>query len=118
MPLDAVILNRVHTSCLQNESQRTVLGDRIRSSGPRSLLQTCEEQARAAGEPHRLLGVLLRSIVDHELLAAGDRSRIDSLAEETARDLLMAEVPRFSRDVYDLVGLKTIVDALFPEEGA
>ena len=117
LPLAGVILNRVHESGLSDPALRERVRARLREDGPRPMLASAEAAAlEAAGaEPlPAVLGPLLRSFVDTELLAAGDRARITELAQGPARGLALAEIPSFSSDVYDLNGLKRIIEHLFP----
>lgn len=105
LPLEAVVVNRVNQSSLEG-SPAAALQGRLDAEGPRALL----EEALAAGGSE--LEPTLRAFLDQELLAAGDRARIEALRVGSAKDALVHEVPRFSRDVHDLEGLKLVVDYL------
>jgi len=120
MPLDALIVNRVHASSLAHPELRGGLQERLRREGPRAVLEAAEAKAGngSGGEPPELLGHLLRAFLDHELLAAGDRARIERLRRDQGQGLFVAEVPSLSRDVYDLSGLEELVMHLFPSESA
>lgn len=118
MRLDAVIVNRVQPSTVDDEAAREALRARLRTDGPHALLRAVEEAARRAGEPPPLLGAALRAFLDQELHAAGDRRRIDGLAEGPGKGVLVREVPSFARDVHDIDGLKHLVERLFGLQGA
>lgn len=109
MALDAVIVNRVHPSAVAEPDARGHLRERL-AAGPR---QALEGALAAAGPEAAALDPYLRAFLDFELQAAGDAARVAGLREGAARGVLLAEVPRFPRDVYDLDGLKHIVDHLF-----
>jgi anion-transporting ArsA/GET3 family ATPase len=110
MPLAAVVVNRVHESALGDAGLRANLQERLREQGRGEVL---EEAIAAAGDAPELIDPLLRAFVDHELQAAGDHLRIDTLRAGAAKGVTVAEVPQFSRDVYDLSGLKRVADTLF-----
>lgn len=116
--LDALIVNRVQPSTLEDAHARAALQARLRAEGPRAVLRQAEEAARQGGDPPALLAGALRAFVDQELHAAGDRARIESLQGGAGRGVLLREVPSFARDVHDLSGLKHLVDHLFPQAGA
>ncbi len=115
MPLDAVIVNRVHESALADPAGREHLWGRLHREPQRALLADARQ---AAGAQADALDPLLRALLDFELQAAGDAGRIAALREGAARGVLVAEVPRFPRDVYDLDGLKHIVEHLFEERAS
>ncbi|MGE0711916.1 MAG: ArsA family ATPase [Planctomycetota bacterium] len=116
MPLDAVIVNRVHTSALPDLALRARLRERLHAGGPAPLFDAAWQAASAAAPPAGL-EPLLKAFLDHELLAAGDRARIGELRAGAAQGLLVHEVPSLSRDVYDLSGLSGVVEHLLrPEE--
>jgi anion-transporting ArsA/GET3 family ATPase len=116
MNLDALIVNRVQPSTLDDAAAREALRARLRAKGPRAVLAEVEaavgDGAGAGGPP--LVAAALRAFLDQELHAAGDRVRIDGLAEGPGRGVLVREVPSFARDVHDVSGLKHLVDHLFP----
>jgi anion-transporting ArsA/GET3 family ATPase len=115
MPLQGVIVNRVHRSSLQDDAARSTFQRRLRSEGATSLVKT----ALATSEsPPDLLRHALDAFVEQELQAAGDELRIASLRAGAAKGLPVAEVPQLDRDVYDLAGLKRIADCLFEEVSA
>lgn len=117
MPLETVIVNRVHASALSDETLRTRLQARLREQGRNRVLEEAISSVRGRLDTPELLDPLLRAFVDHELQAAGDRLRIETLRAGAAKGLTVAEVPQFAKDVYDLSGLKRIADQLFgPEE--
>ena len=58
---------------------------------------------------------LLTALLDYELIAAGDAERIALLRDGAAKGLTLAQVPQMPKDVYDLAGLKSIADSLFPQ---
>lgn len=111
LPLEAVIVNRVNQSSLTGAPAAALRG-RLDAQGPRPIL----EEALAAGGGE--LEPTVRAFLDQELLAAGDRTRIEALRVGSAKDALVHEVPRFSHDVHDLTGLKLVVDHLLakPDE--
>ena len=113
LPLEAVILNRVQPHALGSAEARKALRQQLAETAPRALIERAEA---AAQDPPALLGGMLRALMDQELLAHGDGQRIREFAQGPGRGVLTAEVPRFSVDIYDLSGLKILVDALFPAE--
>jgi len=115
MPLDGVIVNRVHESSLGDAA---ALRERLHEVGPAGVIAEAEARAAEAGGGPELLGPLLRAFLDEELLAAGDRRRIEAFTDGPARGLLVCEVPRFTRDVYDLSGLDLLAARLFGREAA
>jgi anion-transporting ArsA/GET3 family ATPase len=117
MRLDAVVVNRVQPSTLDDGAAREALRARLRAHGPHAVLREAEAAAQAAGEPPGLVGAALRAFVDQELHAAGDRLRIDGLAQGPGKGVLVHEVPSFARDVHDIDGLKHLVARLFPGAG-
>ncbi|MCO5167957.1 MAG: AAA family ATPase [Planctomycetes bacterium] len=114
MRLDAVVVNRVQPSTVDEEGPREALRARLRAVGPHEVLREAEAAARAAGTPSPLLGAALRAFVDQELHAAGDRLRIEGLAQGPGKGVLVREVPSFARDVHDIEGLRRLVEELFP----
>lgn len=115
MRLDALIVNRVQPSTLDDAAARDALRARLRAKGPRAVLSEVEAAA-GNGNGNALVGAALRAFLDQELHAAGDRLRIEGLASGPGRGVLVREVPSFARDVYDIAGLKQLVDHLFPAE--
>jgi len=113
MPLDAVIVNRVHTSSLTALDERARLRTRLHEPGPTQLLAAAREAG--AGAPPQL-EALLKAFLDHELLAAGDHTRIESLRQGSAEGLVVHEVPSSSKDIHDLSGLRWVVDQLLRAE--
>ena len=115
MPLEGVIVNRVHESSIADPAVRSAFQRRLRNDGGESLVT----KALAATEsPPELLKHALDAFVEHELQAAGDELRIETLRAGAAKGLPVAEVPQLDRDVYDLAGLKRIADCLFEEVSA
>ena len=110
LPLEAVVVNRVNQSSLG--AARDALRERLRDPGPKALL----EAGLAAGGP--LLEPTLRAFLDQELLATGDRARIEALRAGSAAGALVHELPRFSHDVHDLSGLQGLVEFLLERERA
>lgn len=110
MSLDAVIVNRVHTSAVADADLQRRLRERL-GDDPDAALAA----ALAAGDGAPGLEGLLRALVDFEREAVGDEARIAALREGAARGATVNLVPHFPRDVYDLGGLKHIVDHLFRE---
>ncbi|MBX3471144.1 MAG: ArsA family ATPase [Planctomycetes bacterium] len=114
MRLDAVVVNRVQPSAVEGDGPREDVRARLRAKGPHEVLREAEAAARAAGDVPALLGAALRAFVDQELHAAGDRLRIEGLAQGPGKGVLVREVPSFSRDVHDIDGLRRLVEELFP----
>jgi anion-transporting ArsA/GET3 family ATPase len=123
MPLDGLIVNRVQPSSLDERAARDDLRRRLDQQGPRGMIEAA--MAAAGQQPGdadtgeaRLLHPLLRAFTDQELLASGDQSRIEAFLAGPAHGLVAHEVPRFSTDVYDMSGLKAMIDRLFPAQAA
>ncbi|MCW8139188.1 MAG: ArsA family ATPase [Planctomycetota bacterium] len=114
MRLDAVVVNRVQPSAVEGDGPREDVRARLRAKGPHEVEREAEAAARAAGDAPALLGAALRAFVDQELHAAGDRLRIEGLAQGPGKGVLVREVPSFSRDVHDIDGLRRLVEELFP----
>lgn len=114
MRLDAVVVNRVQPSAVEGDGPREDVRARLRAKGPHEVVREAEAAARAAGDAPALLGAALRAFVDQELHAAGDRLRIEGLAQGPGKGVLVREVPSFSRDVHDIDGLRRLVEELFP----
>jgi hypothetical protein len=112
MPLQGVIVNRVHRSSLADAAARSAFQRRLRSEGAESLVKTALASTES---PPRLLGSALHAFVEQELQAAGDELRIATLRAGAAKGLPVAEVSQLDKDVYDLAGLKRIADCLFEE---
>ena len=112
--LDALVVNRVAPSALDDAAARAALQARLRTEGPKAMLEAAEQVPPALGVVPAALGPALRAFMDQELHAAGDRGRIDKLVAGPASGVLVQEVPAFARDVYDLGGLSRIVERLTP----
>jgi anion-transporting ArsA/GET3 family ATPase len=113
MNLDALIVNRVQTSALDDAGAREALRARLKAEGPRAVLRHAEQAASANGPAAPLVSGALRAFVDQELHAAGDRARIEGLAQGAGRGALVQEVPSFARDVHDIAGLMALAERLF-----
>ena len=115
--LHGVVVNRVHPSCL---SDPRPLMERVAREGRDPLLQAALAAARADGaDPGAasLLEPALRAFLDQELLAEGDRERIEAFVHGPARGVLVQRVPAFARDVYDLSGLHAVGQRLLAGGG-
>lgn len=116
MRLDALIVNRVQPSTLDDPAAREALRARLRAKGPRAVLTEVEAAIGHGNGAAPLVGAALRAFLDQELHAAGDRLRIDGLASGPGRGVVVREVPSFARDVHDIAGLMHLVEHLFPGE--
>ena len=112
--LDALVVNRVAPSAIEDDAARVALQARLRSEGPKAMLEAAEQAPPASGSVPAALAPALRAFMDQELHAAGDRGRIEKLVAGPAGGVLVQEVPAFARDVYDLGGLSRIVERLTP----
>ena len=102
LPLAGVVVNRVHPSCLADPRP---LMDSLAREGKEALLRSAMAAARAGGEPPPQLEALLGAFLDQEVLAQGDRQRIEAFVHGPARGVLVQRVPAFARDVHDITGL-------------
>lgn len=107
MPLEAVVVNRVHRSTLPDGPLRTDFQHRLREEGGERILAAAFDE-----ETPPLLRGLLEAFVDHELQAAGDQLRVENLRAGAAKGVPVVEVPHLEKDVYDLSGLQRIARCL------
>jgi anion-transporting ArsA/GET3 family ATPase len=112
MPLGGVIVNRVSPSGLDDAAVREGFQQRLHDDGPEAVVDSA---LVGVSDAPALLKPILSAFADRELQAAGDRKRIRTLKDGPAKGVPVAEVPQLSTDVYDLSGLKKIVDCLFEE---
>lgn len=114
LPLEGVVMNRVHPGCLADPRP---LMDRVAREGRERVLTSALEAAQRTGDAAPV-EPFLRAFLDQELLAQGDRQRVEAFVHGPARGVLVQRVPAFARDVHDLGGLHAVGERLLMGGGA
>jgi anion-transporting ArsA/GET3 family ATPase len=114
MPVEAVIVNRVHRNYLQNDRAGRLLGEVACS--PERMGDVKKKIERAVGRDKvaaSMVGKLVENFINFQGLAEADESNVRLLRSDTDADMIFKEIPCFDTDVYELGGLSKINHYLF-----
>jgi len=108
MPLQAVVLNRVH-----HEFRPGKRGQRAAELGPEDVDEVAAAVEAALGGRGAEARELAANFADYQALARGESLRIEQFRAGLPRKVPLTTVPNFARDVHDLAALAAMHRYLF-----